>query len=259
MRIQAINNNTSSYSINSNARITKCRHNSESARIQFGGNCDFTLISKTAAPLIKNAELKHISDILRTLGVKELEIGDNIELARLLKSALCRVKKIGFDVPTRIRCESAFFENKEKLINIAAKGNNNLSKISAVPASIIYNAKNNPIMYFNTAHNWRLGNGPGSKTTDKRHIIWHETGHFLHIQCHKNNPISYASLNKIFLNGTEKEIVRESIGDYAADWPVSETIAEIFARLMSGESYNRINPEIFNIYNRFHGPLPKIQ
>ncbi len=77
--------------------------------IHFTGNPDFIITSKVMPSVNKDIELRHISDILKTLGVKELEIGNNVDLAILLKRAMYRVKMLGFDIPTRIRCESKFF------------------------------------------------------------------------------------------------------------------------------------------------------
>lgn len=227
--------------------------------ISFKGNVDFVLVNKLASPVIENAELKSISNILKSLGVKELEIGDNLELARLLKSAMCRVKRLGFDVPTRIRCESKYFDENEriqkKLHEVII---NNKDYIGAsIPATISWNGIEEPIMYFNPKRNWENGNGNSTKSHDPRHIIWHETGHWLHMQNHKKCPQMYDYLNQINLNSYKKDIVKSTIGKYAADSPMTETIAEIFARLMSGEAYNKLHPEVFNIYREYKGPMPK--
>lgn len=227
--------------------------------ISFKGNVDFILVNKIILPTNGNLELKHISNVLKTLGVKELEIGDNVELARLLKSAMYRVKMLGFDIPTIIRCESKIFNENEQLqasIKTFMQKHKNAISVSA-PGVVGWDGINTPILYLNTGHNWKSGNGISTKSQDPRNAIWHETGHYLHMQNHKKNPQMYQYLTHIELDPYKKDIVQNTIGLYAAENPVHETIAEIFARLMSGEAYNKLHPEIFNIYTKYNGPMPK--
>ena len=76
----------------------KIRSIQNNRQICFRGDVNFILVDKLLPTVNKNAEFKHISDVLKTIGVKELEIGDNITLARLLKSAMYRVKMSGFNM-----------------------------------------------------------------------------------------------------------------------------------------------------------------
>ncbi|MDD3149482.1 MAG: hypothetical protein PHV68_01490 [Candidatus Gastranaerophilales bacterium] len=232
-----------------------------SNEISFNGNINFILINKGVQAVGKNQELKHISNVLKTLGVKELEIGDNLDLAKLLKSAMLQVKKSRFDVPTRIKCESAFFEeNKAVQANLrkmmSKQGTMGVGEWS-IPGVVKWNGLNEPVLYFNTKNNWNLGNGVLSKNQDSRHAIFHETGHWLHMMKYKNNPQMFKYLENIELDSYQKGIVNDTIGTYASENPVPETIAEIFARLMSKESYSNLHPEIFNIYTKYNGPMPK--
>ncbi len=96
-------------------------------------------------------------------------------------------------------------------------------------------------------------------THDKRHTIWHETGHWLHMQKYRKNPRLYEYMQYVKLNQYQKDIVKNTIGEYAAEDSVNECIAETFSRLMSGESYNQLHPEVFQIYTQYNGPMPKIK
>lgn len=233
----------------------KERH-TNSPSLSFKGNTNFVLINKVPPIIQKNDEIKHIADILYTLGVKELKIGENIELARLLKKAMYKVKLAGFDIPTRISCESEYFKKNEKILKKQIDGIKN-NHIVSIPGAVGWDRINEPILYLNVDRDWKKGNGSSTKASDPRHIIWHEIGHWLHIQNYKNNPELLDYLGNIKLDPYQKEIVKNIIGDLAAEESVVDTIAEIFARLLSENSYNQLHPEIFKIYTQYNGPMPK--
>ncbi len=229
--------------------------------VPFKGDINFVLINKCAQKLPIDVEFKHISNVLETLGVSELELGNNIELARLLKSAMCRLKRLGFDIPTRIKCDSKYFENNpfiQKHTKNVIDKNHNFINVT-VPAYADWDGIHEPTLFFNPKHNWHRGNGIASKINDQRHAIWHETGHYLHMKNHKHNPYAFQILTNTKLDNYQKEIVRKAIGSYGADESIAETIAETFSRLVSGESYNSLHPEIFHIYTKFNGPMPKVK
>ncbi len=228
--------------------------------IPFKGNIDFVLVNKCAQKLPINKEFKHIEDVLKTIGVTELELGDNIGLARLLKSAMCRVKKMGFEVPKKIICDAKFFKNDPEIQALTKEMSKKLGITDvSVPAHVRWDSINEPIMYFNPEKNWNDSRAFLSNTKDLRYSIWHETGHYLHIKNFKNNPNEFWKLTQKQLSEYQQGIVRESIGKYAADTTVAETIAETFSRLMSGESYSKLHPEVFYIYNKYNGPMPKLK
>ena len=94
-----------------------------------------------------------------------------------------------------------------------------------------------------------------SKTKDLRETIWHEAGHWLH--CKNVGYVRFFGLDKSGLTKEEAEILTEYIGKYSArDNQPTEAIAEIFSRLMSGESYKDLHPEVFHIYQKYGGPMP---
>lgn len=261
LNIRPINNpqilsNSNLKAINSNKSSQPAQNN---AFIPFKGNAEFVMINKLTSPINGNAELNHISNILKTLGVKELEIGDNITLARLLKKAMYRVKMLGYDIPTRIKCESkAFTENarlREKIQGLTNK--HGVAARLCIPGTVSWDCISEPILYLNTGMDWRFGNGALTKTQEARHPIWHETGHWLHMKKYEKDPQAFIDMEQIELNPYQKNIVRETIGEYAAENPVVETVAEIFARLMSGEAYDKLHPEVFHIYSKYNGPMPK--
>lgn len=141
--------------------------------VSFKGNADFVLVNKLIPPISNNLELKHISNILKTIGVKELEIGDNLDLAKLLKSAMCRVKRLGFNVPTRIKCESTHFNENERIQKKLQESiaNNKDCIAMNIPATTQWNGIEEPIMHFNPEHDWKSGNGNLTEAHDPRHII----------------------------------------------------------------------------------------
>lgn len=206
---------------------------------------DFVRISPSL-PSNLPTELNHIYNVLKTLGVKELEIGDNLDLARLLKSALFRVKKMGFDIPANIKCESEFFEK-------------HFNRANRVAGCVEGCNGREPVLYLNTQFQWKNScSSEQTQTKDSRHIIWHEIGHYLHMKNHGTFD-RYSLLSQIQLSPYRYNIIKEQIGNYAAEEGLKETIAEIFARLISGENYNQLDPEVFEIYKEFNGPLPGIR
>lgn len=206
--------------------------------IVFKGNAEIANFS-----VFRNLELKFISSGLKKLGVRELELGDNIHLARLLNSAMKRVKQAGFDVPTRIRCESKIFrEDKD------------LAKSVGV---VDWDGLKEPILYLRTSLDWKNDLNIASNTKDPQFPIWHEIGHWLHMKNHTKERWGY--LKNISMNQYQRDIVKKTIGGYAASNGIPDIIAEIFARLMSGESYDKLHPELFNIYSKYNGPMPRFK
>lgn len=217
--------------------------------ITFKVKPSFGMVSGLKQHIPQGIELKQISNVLRNLGVEELEIGENVQLARLLKSAMLRVKKLGFEVPTRIRCETAIFEQ------IFGEFDYKHS-----PGRIkLCNDGRDPIMFFNPDYSW---GSPyfQTKTVDPRHPIWHEIGHYLHMKNYNNDSSLLRLLCDIILDSHQREVIKETMGEHAIcrmKGMVPESIAEIFARFMSGESCQTLPPEIFNIYSTYNGPMPK--
>lgn len=230
----------------------------DNAYIPFTGNVNFILVNKVVPLVGKFKELSQIENTLKILDFKELQLGNNVELARLLKSAMFKVKALGFKVPSRIRCESKFFHENPELQKLSKRFTDRHKEAikTSIPGTVTWDGISEPILYLNTEANWKNGNGDGTKVKDLRHVIWHETGHYLNMMNHKKNPQMYDHLQQTELNPYQRSIVKDCIGIYAADNPVHETIAEIFSRLMSGESYNKLHPEIFDIYSKYRGPMP---
>jgi len=228
--------------------------------VSFNGNINYVFINKITDSSNLSPEFKHISNVLKTIGVKELEIGDNLELARLLKSALLKIKKLGFDIPERIRCESEYFETAPHIKEMIEDFRRSYPEFKnlIVNAMFDYEDLSNPIIYLNTKGCWDSKNIL-AKINDPRDSIWHEVGHYLHFKNYKNDLQKFEELSNIQLNKYEKDIVRDTIGIYAADNNVNDAIAEIFSRFISGKSYDRLHPEIFNIYSKYKGPMPKAE
>lgn len=236
--------------------ITKSQNN-----LTFKGNvaADAFVLVKEAAPVTLSGEFQHIADVLKQLGVRELALGDNIDLARLLKSALQRVSDAGYDIPTRIKCEAEHFEANETIREHIRKSNRSYdSKDIPAETSLEEGHVNVPIIYFNTKYDWGKKNQNLIKAPSHKHIIWHEVGHWLHIQNYGNNPIFLKELSDVQLNPYQRYITTETLG-YRNDNPVHEIIAEIFAKLMSGEIYSQLHPGLRRIYSYFRGPIPRFR
>lgn len=249
-----------------NRNIVANNQNKMQNNVAFKGNiaADAFVLVREAAPVARSGEFKHIADVLKTLGVKELELGDNIDLARLLKSAMKRVKRLGYEVPTRIRCESEIFKKNSGIQREASLALNNLNvkkedRKMIVPGAVGWNGINDPVMYLNTEYCWDKEMDGLLKVKDLRQNIWHETGHWLHMQNYRENPRAYYNLHRIKLDSYQSGIVERSIGLYAARNPVDETIAEIYTKLVSGEFYEDLHPEVFNIYSTYRGPMPRFR
>lgn len=244
---------------NNNAIATNFKSSQNNIAFKGGVVADSFVLLRESAPVIHKPEFNHIADVLKALGVQELELGDNIVLARLLKSAMKRVKRMGYDVPTWIRCESEIFLKNERLKRTVAQANLNMGyKNPIIYGTVSWNGLSEPIMYLNTKYNWDFGNNEANMKASKC-IIWHETGHWLHIQNYTKNPEEYVKLQNIKLDRYQREIVAKSIGEFAAKNSVSETIAEIYTRFVSGEFYEKLHPEIFNIYSKYRGPMPRFK
>lgn len=228
--------------------IIKSQETQNSRVPMFKGNPDFVMVSGLKPHIPQSIELKQISNVLRTLGVEELEVGDNILLAKLLKSAMCRVKKLGFEVPTRIKCDSKLFRE------------NFPQKVKMVAGGVFWNDVDEPILCLNPEYYHWGSMANNTNTKDPRQPIWHEIGHYLHMQNHRNAPMIYRLLDAVKLDEYQQNLVKNYIGTYAIDGSdkmIPDTIAEIFARLVSGESYQTLHPELFNIYSKYNGPMPK--
>lgn len=236
-----------------NSITDKCLRITEIAdSFSFSNDVNYKLVNKAPKPFFKNKEFKHIYYVLKSLGVEELDIGNNIELARQLKSAIIEVKKAGFEVPTRIRCESIHFDRSKKVQNTLKKAKSN--EIVEVPGSVCNDHYGDPILYLNTSLRWKNHESILSKSIDPRHTIWHETCHWLQV---KNNNQEIKDMDFMKLSSIEKRLVNKYIGAYAADSCPSETVAEIFACLMSNKSCNSMHPGILNIYKKYYGPVFK--
>lgn len=257
----AINNKPNIFPIKTKAPLPSANVSNiqNNHQIHFGSDVNFVLVNKFLPTVNKNVEFKHIYDVLKTLGVQELELGDNLTLARLLKSAMYRVKMAGFNVPTRIRCEAKYFNENEEIVNKKLQTKLRTGREIIIPGVTNWDGINDPLIYLNTEHPWGVKCYDNTQCEDFRHVIWHETGHFLHMQNYRNNPQAFEYLNYIYIDPSQKDIVHDTIGKYAAENAVPDTITEIFTRLLSGESYNKLHPEIFNIYSKYRGPMPKFQ
>ncbi len=85
-------------------------------------------------------------------------------------------------------------------------------------------------------------------TKDKRHIINHEIGHYLH---EKSNKKLYGKLvNYKFSN--EEKIMAKKISEYASENPL-ELVAEVYAKLLI-KDYD-IDIEVMMLFNKFGGEM----
>ncbi len=251
-------NNVNNFSVKNNksyvAKQTPKYQSSKHNNVSFCANPNFILVNECLKPITKNAELNHISHVLKTLGVEQLELGDNVGLARLLKSAIVRIKKLGFDVPSRIKCESQSFLEDQSIQSDIIKNSNSAFK-STIPAVTRWDCVNKPVIHFDPTCSWDTRGLLSSKTKDPRQGVFHETAHYLHMLEFSNNPMIFKDLSTKSLTEYEKEILKKTIGEYATSSP-TEAVAEIFSRLVSGESFSDLHPEVFYIYSKYKGPMP---
>lgn len=213
-------------------------------------------------PVFNNGELKRTADALSALGVSELEIGNNIYLANLLESAVRRVDDLVYDVPTRIRCEAEHFEKNRDLRTTYQKAYPQYTyNPEDVPAGISWDAEcaSVPIIYFNPKYNWQSGTNNFKIQNDKRFIMWHEIGHWIHIKNHGNNPQWITELSEIQLSPFQGSEISRILGRFRADNPVPETIADTFGMLMLGRSYSKMPSVLRDIYEQYRGPMPRFR
>lgn len=204
-------------------------------------------------PLSKSEELKDISNVLKDMGAKFLVIGDNIDLARNLKSAMYKVKEMGFDVPTKLLCESDFFEENEEL-QILLRSMSEEGKKVSIPGVVEIYGSGAPILHLNTGCNWKEYNSKLQKSKDSRHVIWHETGHWLHAN-NTRDKYQYALSKR--LEPDERKIVKEQIGSYGADNQADDAVAEIFAEIVELGTFDKVDSKLLEIYKKYGGPMPK--
>ena len=249
-------NSSSVYTPKSIVKHPDNQKEQKNSGISFKGSRDIILVTQgLTSAVARTKELISISYFLKSLGVKELEIGDNIDLARLLKSTMCRVKSVGFDVPTRIICESRVFEENEEIQKLMKAFKIKNGQEAVISGFTEWDAINDPILYLNTGKDWKKGNGGGTRSKDPMHIIAHETGHWHHCKSYIDNPKGLDKLLDIEIEPYQKEIVRNNLGSYAVNQ--YDIVAEIFARLVLGDSYKAFPPEIFKLYRIYNGPMPK--
>lgn len=250
MKITNISNcskqNRITYSKN---KVSRVQNNTGS--VNFKGNPNFILLN-SIIDIAKKQELDNISKYLTTLGVKELELGDNIDLARLLKIGLQKIKMRDYQVPTRIKCNSKYFDNNPRLTIDKEKWKKYYD--INVPAFCDWDYITEPVMYFNPKSNWKDHVSALTKNASPCHPIWHECGHWLHMKNH--NPVAYTLLKTLKLTEYEKGILKDTLGDYSTDSTI-EAIAEIFVKLISDGNHNNIPLELFQLYSKYYGPLPK--
>lgn len=232
--------------------------------IAFKGNVatDAFVLMREAAPVAKTSEFLHIADALKTLGVKELELGDNIVLARLLKGAIQRVKLMGYDVPTKIRCEAEHFEDNKALRYIYKRAYpNDIYKPENLPASVSWDANtlSVPIIYLNPKYDWEFGVNRFKIPDDKKFIIWHEIGHWIHMKNHGNNPDWLRELSEIQLDSSVGPQIEAGLGRFRSDNPIPETIADTFGMIMMGRSYHEMPAIVRSIYEKYRGPMPQFR
>lgn len=245
-----------------NRNVVVANANKSRNNITFKGNVAkdaFVLVGRTAPETLKG-EFKHIADVLKTLGVEELELGDNIYLARLLKSAMKRVKQLGYDVPTRIRCEAEHFEKNRELRATYQRAYPQYTyNPEDVPAVISWHTEcaSVPIIYFNPKYNWQSGTNNFKIPDEKRFIIWHEIGHWIHMKNHEFNPLRIKELSEVQLSPLQGSQISAILGRFRADNPVPETIADTFGMLMLGRSYSKMPSVLREIYEQYRGPMPR--
>ncbi len=85
-------------------------------------------------------------------------------------------------------------------------------------------------------------------TKDRRHIINHEIGHYLH---EKNNKELYKELASYKLS-TEEKVIAKKISEYASENPL-EFVAEVYAKLLI-KDYD-IDIEVMMLFSKFGGEM----
>lgn len=81
------------------------------------------------------------------------------------------------------------------------------------------------------------------------HIIVHELGHALH---HRIDPTFYVGLRRQKLNPAAVPTIETEVSRYGTDSP-HEFVAEVFAGLSAGKTYNRA---VMAMYRQLKGPMP---
>ena len=223
----------------------------------FKGGIDFVLINKAKSLVPQDLELKQIFNFLKSLGVEELEIGENKTLARLLKKAIIEVKQRGWVIPTRIKCSEKFFKEDQEVfkyyINQSKKLNCPLDEVIILGLTKMnYFNNESPIIYLNSSFNWQKNYS--KKILIKEHAILHEFGHWTTFVQNKRNPFFLMLLQKTGLKPEEKAGVNQLMGEYIAESPVHELLADTYARRVSDKDFDNKYPEIMKIYRRFKGP-----
>jgi hypothetical protein len=97
------------------------------------------------------------------------------------------------------------------------------------------------------AGRWRSSNFTSTDAAD--HAIVHEVGHALH---HRADEAKYSELRKQGFSEAQKTKIEQTVGRYASTNPV-ELVAEVYAGLQNGKSYDKI---IMAYYDKLKGPRP---
>ena len=190
-------------------------------------------LGKSALPEVVALEQK-----MQSMGVK-VTFADNLETAKVITSAIEKVKAKGLSVPKRIILMTPNAQNKgirgwtsPHTDVVLFNKDLNVSKENSLPDFI----KN-------------MGIKPNATDTAEG-VVFHEIGHRLQGKC----PNAVKIWKEMTNSGFDASLAKE-VGYYAMTGDKfnagREFVAEVFAGLMSGKHYSK---RVMKIYNALNGP-----
>ena len=210
------------------------------------------LASNTLNPVLAQAFIKTNSIVdeqqhALSLGVKAVDYGGRIDIAKDVNAVLTAFKQRGFSLPDQV------LVNEERFINWAALDGTNSKDAVAVFVSNISQTQSylllNPLYDYwgRLALDVEKNSGYWS-TKNQYHALHHEMGHYLHYTQDKNN---YRVLLGDKLSPTEL-LIAEKVSDYAKTDKI-EFVAEVFALLLNGGT---ISNDAMTLYEQLKGYKP---
>lgn len=190
-------------------------------------------LGKSAMPEVIALEQK-----MQNMGVR-VTFADNLETAKVITSAIEKIKAKGLKVPERIILFTPNAQNK------------GMRGWSTPYADVVLFNKDMKPSNKNLLPDFIKNMGIRPNATDTAEgVVFHEIGHRLHGECPNTDEIWRALIGGPFDFALAKEV-----GYYATSGDKfnagREFVAEVFAGLMSGKQYSK---RVMKIYNALNGP-----